>query len=75
MCVQKFITFRMLKYLIILTLFYYLALSAVKSFLPKMAQANVKLQEKIASESLEAVNIENTDNCEGPIIEMVSMLI
>ena len=46
-------------------------LDRVKSFLPQMEEANKQLDEKIAEGSTLDLDIENVDDCEGPIIEMV----
>ncbi|XP_030829217.1 uncharacterized protein C12orf45 homolog [Strongylocentrotus purpuratus] len=45
-------------------------LGRVKSFLPQMEVANKQLEEKIADGAMEDLDIENVDDCEGPIIEM-----
>ncbi|XP_054751196.2 NOP protein chaperone 1-like [Lytechinus pictus] len=45
-------------------------LDRVKSFLPQMEVANKQLEERIADGKTVDLDIENVDNCEGPIIEM-----
>lgn len=39
-----------------------------------MEVANKQLEEKIADGAMEDLDIENVDDCEGPIIEMVHIL-
>lgn len=53
-------------------LFGCVVLSRLKTFLPEIAAANTQLDEQM-QQSPSACNIENVQDCDGPIIEMVSV--
>ena len=46
-------------------------LSRVKSFLPQLEESNRVLQERLASEPAENLDIEHLVDYDGPVIEMV----
>lgn len=50
-------------------------LGSVKAFLPKIAAANCELERKLAADPSTSVDIENTDDCTGEIIEMVRYML
>ena len=49
------------------------ALERARSFLPQLVAANSELEKKIKDDP-ESCNIENVDDCTGPIIEMVHIV-
>ena len=49
-------------------------LRQVQAFLPRMAKADTKLKERMEESSPNALNIENIDDQEGPLIEMVRLV-
>ncbi len=48
-------------------------LNRVQEFLPKLAEADAELQNRLAAGSVDELNIENVDD-DQPVIEMVSLL-
>ncbi len=51
---------------------FFVALARARSFLPAMADANQKLKTEMLTFPEGTFDIENVDNCKGPVIEMVS---
>ena len=62
--------FAWLAFIIIINFF--LVLRKVKSFLPLMHEADVKLQEDLRSLPAGSLDIENVDNTAGHVVAMVS---
>ena len=50
------------------------AVMRARNFLPMMATANANLEQQLTEAPPGAFDIENTDNCDGPLIEMVGYM-